>query len=175
MLHQPSSTSCEMERPCQPWLRRTKTGQLFVLHREKRCALFPVEERKVPASTVPGEGTPRGRNHSRRYTRVQPTPFHRGRGVRHHPGRSGACKEITAGLRNEGIFTPPSLEGTLVIPSNIGGAHWGGVAADENQSGIVVVPVNRVAAMVQLIPAKGSTSPLPEGNRAVSAKAMNTR
>jgi quinoprotein glucose dehydrogenase len=41
-----------------------------------------------------------------------------------------------------------------VIPSNIGGAHWGGVAVDE-QSGIVVVPVNRVAAVVQLIPAKG--------------------
>ncbi len=59
-----------------------------------------------------------------------------------------------AGLRNEGIFTPPSLEGTLAMPSNIGGAHWGGVAAD-NQSGIVVVPVNRVAAVVQLIPAKG--------------------
>ncbi len=61
---------------------------------------------------------------------------------------------MMAGLSNEGIFTPPSLEGTLAMPSNIGGAHWGGVAAD-NQSGIVVVPVNRVAAMVQLIPAKG--------------------
>ena len=61
---------------------------------------------------------------------------------------------MMAGLRNEGIFTPPSLEGTLAIPSNIGGAHWGGVAAD-NQSGIVVVPVNRIAAVVQLIPAKG--------------------
>jgi len=57
-------------------------------------------------------------------------------------------------LRNDGIFTPPSLEGTLVVPSNIGGAHWGGVAADEAR-GIVVVPVNRVAAMVQLIPADG--------------------
>lgn len=59
-----------------------------------------------------------------------------------------------AGLRNEGIFTPPSLEGTLVIPSNIGGAHWGGLAADE-QLGIAVVPVNRIASMVQLIPAAG--------------------
>jgi quinoprotein glucose dehydrogenase len=41
-----------------------------------------------------------------------------------------------------------------VVPSNIGGAHWGGVAADVAR-GIVVVPVNRVAAMVQLIPADG--------------------
>ena len=47
--------------------------------------------------------------------------------------------------------TPPDPG---VVPSNIGGAHWGGVAAD-NQSGIVVVPVNRIAAVVQLIPSKG--------------------
>src|SRR2546429_4137202 len=33
-------------------------------------------------------------------------------------------------LRNEGIFTPPSVRGTFVMPSNIGGAHWGGVAVD---------------------------------------------
>ena len=58
------------------------------------------------------------------------------------------------GLRNEGIFTPPSLEGTLVLPSNIGGAHWGGVAVDPARQ-IAVVPVNRIAAMVQLIPREG--------------------
>ena len=56
-----------------------------------------------------------------------------------------------AALRNEGIFTPPSLEGTLVIPSNIGGAHWGGVAIDPTRQ-LAIVPVNRLAAMVQLIP-----------------------
>src|SRR5256884_7359661 len=54
-------------------------------------------------------------------------------------------------LRNEGIFTPPSVRGTFVMPSNIGGAHWGGVAVDPVRQ-IAVVPVNRVAAVVQLIP-----------------------
>jgi quinoprotein glucose dehydrogenase len=52
-------------------------------------------------------------------------------------------------LRNEGIFTPPSLEGTLAVPGNIGGAHWGGLAVDAARK-IAVVPVNRVAAVVQL-------------------------
>jgi quinoprotein glucose dehydrogenase len=56
-----------------------------------------------------------------------------------------------AKLRNEGIFTPPSLEGSLVVPSNIGGAQWGGVAVDPGRQ-IVVVPVNTIAAAVQLIP-----------------------
>lgn len=62
-----------------------------------------------------------------------------------------ACSETLAGLRNEGIFTPPSLQGTLVYPSNIGGAHWGGVAVDPERQ-IAVVPVNRTAWMVQLFP-----------------------
>src|SRR5690625_7736385 len=54
-------------------------------------------------------------------------------------------------LRNEGIFTPPGTQGTLVIPSNIGGAHWGGAAVDPDRQ-VAVVPVNRIAVMVQLIP-----------------------
>jgi quinoprotein glucose dehydrogenase len=65
-----------------------------------------------------------------------------------------ACRAAVEGLRNEGIFTPPSTRGTMVMPSNIGGAHWGGVAIDPVRQ-IVVVPVNRVAAMVQLIPREG--------------------
>jgi quinoprotein glucose dehydrogenase len=48
------------------------------------------------------------------------------------------------------IYTPPSFEGTLAVPSNIGGAHWGGLAYDPARH-IAVVPVNRIAAFVQLI------------------------
>src|SRR5690606_36909779 len=62
-----------------------------------------------------------------------------------------ACRAAIEPLRNEGIFTPPDTRGTLVVPSNIGGAHWGGLAWDPERH-IVVVPVNRVAAEVQLIP-----------------------
>src|SRR5438105_5759592 len=56
--------------------------------------------------------------------------------------------------RNEGPFTPPSTQGTLSQPGNIGGAHWGGMAIDEGR-GLAVVPVNRVPAVIQLIPAEG--------------------
>jgi len=62
-----------------------------------------------------------------------------------------ACHAAIDSLRNEGIFTPPSVRGTFVMPSNIGGAHWGGVAVDPARQ-IAVVPVNRIAAVVQLIP-----------------------
>jgi quinoprotein glucose dehydrogenase len=131
-------------------LQATKTGQLFVLDRRTGTPVFPVEERAVPASTVPGE-------------RAWPTqPFSGIAPLSPHtlsaedawgptPADQSACRTRMAALRNEGVFTPPSLEGTLVVPSNIGGAHWGGVAVDPVRQ-IAVVPVNRIAAAVQLIP-----------------------
>jgi quinoprotein glucose dehydrogenase len=127
-------------------IQTTKTGMMFVLNRETGVPIFPVEERAVPASTVPGE-------------RAWPTqPFSSLPALSPHSwdGKSPdtACQTLTRGLRNEGIFTPPSLEGTIVVPSNIGGAHWGGVAFDPVRQ-IAVVPVNRLAAAVQLIPVAG--------------------
>jgi quinoprotein glucose dehydrogenase len=127
-------------------IQTTKTGMMFVLNRETGAPIFPVEERPVPASTVPGE-------------RAWPTqPFSSLPPLSPHgwDGQSpdSACRALTRGLRNDGIFTPPSLEGTIVVPSNIGGAHWGGVAFDPVRQ-IAVVPVNTLAAAVQLIPIAG--------------------
>jgi quinoprotein glucose dehydrogenase len=120
----------------------TKTGMLYVLDRDTGRPLFPVEERPVPASTVPGE-------------KASPTqPFSSIVLSPHHLDLDSVtpdCRALMANLRNEGIFTPPSLEGTLVIPSNIGGVNWGGVAYDPTRA-IVVAGVNTVVAEVQLIP-----------------------
>jgi quinoprotein glucose dehydrogenase len=61
------------------------------------------------------------------------------------------CRTRAAALRNDGNFTPPSERGSLIVPSNVGGAHWGGVAWDPEHE-IVVVPTNRIAAVITLIP-----------------------
>jgi quinoprotein glucose dehydrogenase len=132
-------------------LQATKTGQLFVLHRETGEPLFPVEERAVPRSAVPGEVS----SPTQPFSAVAPLSPHRigaedAWGVNEE--ERAACRSMMAGLRNEGIFTPPSLEGTLVVPSNVGGAHWGGLSYDPERR-IAVIPVNRIAAEVQLIPA----------------------
>ncbi len=135
-------------------VQATKTGQLFVLHRETGAPIFPVEERKVPPSTIPGEEASPTQPFTTITPPISPHAFTADQVFGATPEGLAACKQAIAGLRNEGIFTPPSLEGTLVMPSNIGGAHWGGVAADDG-AGVVVVPVNRLAAVVQLLPAKG--------------------
>ncbi|MEX2177452.1 MAG: pyrroloquinoline quinone-dependent dehydrogenase [Gemmatimonadaceae bacterium] len=122
----------------------TKTGMMFVFHRESGVPLFPIEERPVPASTIPGEQAwP-----TQPFSALPPLSPHAWDGVSNNTD----CQAMLRPLRNEGIFTPPSLEGSLVLPSNIGGAHWGGLAFDPARQ-IAVVPVNRLAAMVQLIPA----------------------
>jgi len=63
----------------------------------------------------------------------------------------GDCLDRVRKLRNEGIFTPPSLHGTLVIPGNVGGMNWSGYAFDPVRS-LLLVNVNNLAAKIKLIP-----------------------
>lgn len=132
-------------------IQATKTGMLFILNRETGEPIFDVEDRPVPASDIPNEQA----SPTQPFTVVTPalSPHQLSPdeiwGVTEEDRQ--ACYDQIKDLRNEGIFTPPSLQGTLVIPSNIGGAHWGGVAVDPQRQ-IAVVPVNRHASMIQLIP-----------------------
>jgi quinoprotein glucose dehydrogenase len=125
-------------------LQATKTGMLFVLDRETGVPIFPVEERAVPRSDVAGEQSwP-----TQPFSSLPPLSPHSWDGRT----ENSACQALMRGLRNEGIFTPPSLQGSLITPSNIGGAHWGGLTFDPTRQ-LAIVPVNRLAAMVQLVPA----------------------
>jgi len=132
-------------------LQATKTGMLYVLDRDTGAPAFPVEERAVPASTVPGEEAWPTQPFTTGIAPLSPHRMTAEQAWGPTPADQTFCRDRIATLRNEGIFTPPSLEGTLAMPSNIGGAHWGGVAVDATR-GIAIVPVNRIVAEVQLIP-----------------------
>jgi quinoprotein glucose dehydrogenase len=129
----------------------TKMGHLFVFDRRTGEPLHPIEERAVPASTVPGEEA----------WPTQPFPVRPAPLVPQHldpDGPLGAsdedarwCRARLQDLRNEGPFTPPSLEGTLVFPGNIGGMQWGGVSVDPVR-GIAVAPTNRLPFVITLVP-----------------------
>lgn len=130
-------------------LLATKTGMLYVLHRETGEPVIPVSERPVPRSTVPGEVASPTQPFSA--ILLSPQSFSAIDAWGLSAADTAACRDVLGGLRNAGIFTPPALEGTLVVPSNLGGAHWGGVAVDPERQ-LAIVPVNRIAAMVQLLP-----------------------
>ena len=132
-------------------IQATKTGQLFVLHRETGAPLFRVEERPVPASDVPGEEASPTQPFSVELPALSPQRWTADDAWGPTPETLAACRRRLASLRNEGIFTPPSERGTLVVPSNVGGAHWGGVAYDPARE-LVIVPTNRIAAVITLVP-----------------------
>ena len=132
-------------------LQATKTGMLFVLERATGRPIFPVEERPVPASDIPGEQVSPTQPFTAVIAPLSPHRLTLDDVWGATDADRTACHAAIDSLRNEGIFTPPSVRGTFLMPSNIGGAHWGGVAVDPVRQ-IAVVPVNRIAAVVQLIP-----------------------
>ncbi|MDF1505748.1 pyrroloquinoline quinone-dependent dehydrogenase [Roseisolibacter sp. H3M3-2] len=142
-------------------LQATKTGMLFVLDRETGAPLVPVEERPVPASDAAGEEAwP-----TQPFSTLPPLSPHRltpDEAFGADDADRAACRAQIAALRHEGVFTPPSERGTLAVPSNIGGAHWGGLAFDEGRQ-LAVVPVNTIAAVVQLIPRARMSEPREDG------------
>lgn len=129
----------------------TKMGHIFLLHRETGKPLFPVEERPVPQSDLPGEQV-----YPTQPFPVLPLPVGRQSiSVEDAWGlteweRATAKKRI-ASLRYEGTFTPPSQQGTMVVPSNAGGVHWGGVSYDPQRQ-LLVTNINRLVAVIRLIP-----------------------
>lgn len=143
-------------------LQATKTGQLFVLDRQTGSPLFPVEEHPVPGSDVPGEQAwpTQPRNTvlpSLSLERVTPEDA-----WGPTPEARAQCAEWIRSLRDEGPFTPPGLQGTLVLPSNVGGAHWGGVAFDPERQ-LAIVPTNRIAAVITLLPRDSEEARTHEG------------
>ncbi|MDH3430859.1 MAG: PQQ-binding-like beta-propeller repeat protein, partial [Gammaproteobacteria bacterium] len=62
-----------------------------------------------------------------------------------------ACRQQIAGLRAEGLYTPPSLRGTLFHPFTGGGANWGGAAYDPRRN-LLIVNMSNLAHVVQLLP-----------------------
>ena len=108
----------------------TKHGFIFVLDRVTGEPIFPVKERKVPTSNLPGEVA-----YETQPFPLKPKPFVRQSMTEddltnYSPADHEAILEQFRSVRFEGLFTPPDLKGTLSIPATRGGANWGGLAYD---------------------------------------------
>jgi quinoprotein glucose dehydrogenase len=129
----------------------TKTGMMFVLDRRTGEPLIPIEERAVPQDGVPGEVLWPTQPFSTLPPLVSHAPITKDDafGVMFFDKRS--CEKRIERHRSEGIFTPPSLEGSLFSPGYAGGINWGGVAVDAKR-GIAVSFVNTLPTVVRLVP-----------------------
>ena len=126
-------------------------GMLFVLHRETGEPVFAVEERPVPQDGAPGEVL----------SPTQPFPVKPAPLVRHELSPDdawgltfwdrGRCRGLLEALRNDGIYTPPTVQGSVMYPGNAGGSNWGGVAVHPERQ-VVVANVMDAPWMVRLVP-----------------------
>jgi quinoprotein glucose dehydrogenase len=129
----------------------TKMGFVFVIDRATGRPVFPVTERPVPASDVPGENA----------SPTQPIPAAPPPLVPQRLTADDAwgltfvdrllCRRKIAPLRSEGLYTPPSLRGSIIYPFAGGGVNWGGGAFDPD-AGLYIVNSMSVAHVVRLIP-----------------------
>jgi glucose dehydrogenase len=128
----------------------TKMGLVFILDRRNGKPVFPVEERPVPQSDVPGEAS----------WRTQPVPTQIPALSRSSmsaadltdvtPESHRVCAEMFSKLENKGRYTPYGLKPTLVFPGTLGGATWSGMSFDPTL-GYMFVNTNEVGATGQMV------------------------
>ena len=128
----------------------TKMGLIFVLDRDTGEPVIPVEERPVPQGGVPGEALSPTQPFP-----AAPEPLVPNRldpknafGVTWFDKR--ACEKALRGLRAEGLYTPPTEQGTLFLPFTGGGANWGGPAYDPARN-LLVVNLSNFPHLIQAI------------------------
>ncbi len=121
----------------------TKHGFLFVFDRKSGEPVWPIEERAVPQSDVPGEHTSPTQPFP-----TKPAPFARQTftAADINPHLPEAEKEILRQKlrysRNEGLFTPPSFQGSIGMPGHNGGANWASSAVDPVNGELYIVSKN---------------------------------
>jgi len=131
----------------------TKQGFLYVFDRVTGEPLWPIEERPVPKSHMPGEHAsptqpfptkppPFARQD---FTVAEVNPFIT------DPQELARIKAWVGNARNEGLFTPPGLSDTIQMPGNNGGGNWGGTAAN-SAAGLVFVMSKDAPTMLRMEP-----------------------
>jgi quinoprotein glucose dehydrogenase len=121
----------------------TKQGFVFVFDRVTGEPIWPIEERPVPQSDIPGE-----KSWPTQPFPTRPAPFARQAFTEKeiNPYIPAAEQEFLRrklrSVRNEGLFTPPSFQGSIQMPGHNGGANWGSSAVDPTRGELYVIAKN---------------------------------
>jgi len=135
----------------------TKMGTVFVFDRRNGKPLYPITERPVPQSTIPGEHTSPTQPFSA-LPPLAPLTFTLGNttpdGWRRSLWDRIVCRVAVATRHYDGIYTPPTTTGSIMYPGNLGGVNWGSAAFDPT-TGNLYANNNRAAFSARLIPRDG--------------------
>jgi quinoprotein glucose dehydrogenase len=138
-------------RTIQAVAQATKMGFVFVFDRKTGAPVFPIEERPVAQSDVPGEAS-----WPTQPFPTRPAPFARQSFTEKDvnpflpPAEREAMVAKVRNARNEGLYTPPSLRGTISMPGHNGGANWGSGAVDPIRGEMYIVSKN-MPVMLRLV------------------------
>ncbi|WP_375415534.1 pyrroloquinoline quinone-dependent dehydrogenase [uncultured Bradyrhizobium sp.] len=156
----------DYDLPAQPTLARidtesgmrdvviqlTKQGFVFVLDRATGQPVWPVEERPVPQRGAEGEQLSPTQPFPTHVPVLVPQTFSPDDVFNPFPLlRGSACEKLLRSARNDGLYTPPSIQGSIIYPMTGGGVNWGGAAFDPvNQ--VLYANTSRAVNIVKLIP-----------------------
>lgn len=147
----------------------TKTGNVFVLNRLTGKAIVPITEREVAQSVKRGPQT-RGEFYSKTqpFSDLDLAPQQK----LDDKQMWGAtmfdqlyCRAYFKTLNYDGIYTPPSENGTLVFPGNLGVFEWGGISVNPDRQVAVMNPIG-LPFVSKLIP--------ENPNRAITTQGSGT-
>jgi quinoprotein glucose dehydrogenase len=133
-------------------IQATKMGLLFTFDRTTGTPVFAIEERPVPQGGVAGE----------RLSPTQPFPLAPPPLISQAPitpddawglilWDKWRCRQLIERYRSEGIYTPPSLQGTIMTPGYAGGVNWGSLAFEPERQ-LAVVNAMQLPTVVTLVP-----------------------
>jgi quinoprotein glucose dehydrogenase len=156
----------DYDLPAQPTLARidtgdgmrdvviqpTKQGFVFVLDRVTGKPVWPVEERAVPQGGAEGEQLSPTQPFPTHVPALAPQTISPDDVFKPFPFlRGSACEKLFASARNEGLYTPPSTQGTIVFPMTGGGVNWGSAAFDPVKQ-ILYANTSHAVNIIKLIP-----------------------
>ena len=143
----------------------TKMARVFVLNRLTGAPLLPIHEELVAKSDIPGEeSSPTQPNTTIHLVPEKLSPEDAwGKDAQERQW----CEDKIKAARSGDIFTPPSLQGTMVFPSNVGGVNWGSAAYDPERH-LLIADTNRLIIFAKLIPRsefEGARKNAPDSDR----------
>ena len=143
--------------PVKALAQISKQGFVYVLNRETGEPIWPIEERSVPASTVPGERASPTQPHPTRPAPFEPQGISDATLIDFTPELRAQAEEALEPFDYGPLFTPPSLRGTVLLPGWSGGGGWQGAAVDP-ETGMLYIPSGSAQIVVQLVEPEAGSS-----------------